>query len=566
MDTVQNIGSVIVGGQQPDVDNFYATPDAQRVGAVPGSPLRKPGRREFLSRPNWLFGHNENVLFCTALNSLRFRDHNNVPRKFIEEYLSERMVTMETEWYSGNRFLTETIDELKRDTEKFRQKKLRIWKNRQKGFYSRHQQNLRTAERAHASNPNHNTEKALDEARREASVPLDKLNPPEPSVAEVALEELQTKIIRRLQGQTDRLEMAGQLAHKPYEGANREYFEQLQVEVLQAISAKHDEISQDREKVELKSKQSRKRRRGQVTNGMTMSGSATRVRFTNREIAMLIHWVYSWPKDEWSTKISEYYPKENNARSAEHVRDKLRDLVNRSRDHAHGGLSHIKARTTHSYFTKPNEPPEVSRLALHDLQDFKYPEGELHYIPSGRYFDEERAAWVDGPLPLEYVRRYHEEIDRLRDVVKVKVVRNVEKNMFDLPGLPQTSGLHHAQQQLQHPQLVRQANQHPGAPQDSVYDIRLMQTPGISALPLLQGTSFGQHAQDFTNDPDFAMAKNLQEANNSNSNLYWAQDKIRDKDTNEDITALASAAIDPKTESFLQLEHDEPKPKSQKND
>lgn len=448
---VYPLGSSLVQDESHSAsEQLPNVPSARTAATVVSSPelstdSRRAFRSEFLSRPNWLFTYNENVLFCTALNSLRFPDQNNVPRKFIEEWLSDRMVTMETRWPAGSKFLTDLINELRRDSAKFEERQSHEIRQRQREFHKNRKQALHLAEKMFkAARTPEATEQArqeYEEAKAAASEPVESISVQAPSPQEIALLELQTKIVRRLQGQTDRLSMAEQLAHKPYAPGAAEYFKELQDDVLAAIAEKHQEITEEREKVEAKSKQSRKRRRNQVSNGVTMSGSATRVRFTNREIAMLIHWIYSYPKSEWSSRIFEFYIQPGTARSAEHVRDKMRDLITRSRDTERGGLTSMRTRSASSYFGKSSETVEMMQLAQHDLQDFKYPAGVLCQLNTSRYFDEERAAWVDGPLPEEYIRRYHEEVGRIHRVVRAKVMRTREHGVDSGPLHPESSHL-----------------------------------------------------------------------------------------------------------------------------
>lgn len=503
-------------------DQLANVPPSRTAATVISSPdlgtdSRRAFRTEFLSRPNWLFTHNENVLFCTALNSLRFPDQNNVPRKFIEEWLSDRMVTMETRWPAGSKFLSDLINELRRDKAKYEERKAHEIRQRQREFHKNRKQALHLAEKAFkAARTPEATEQArqaYEEAKAAANEPVDSISVQAPSPQEIALLELQTKIVRRLQGQTDRLSMAEQLAHKPYAPGASEYFKELQDDVLTAIAEKHQEIAEEREKVEAKSKQSRKRRRNQVSNGITMSGSATRVRFTNREIAMLIHWIYSYPKSEWSSRIFEFYTQPGTARSAEHVRDKMRDLITRSRDTERGGLTSMRTRSASSYFGKSSETVEMMQLAQHDLQDFKYPVGVLGQLNNHRYFDEERAAWVDGPLPDEYIRRYHEEVGRIHRVVRAKVMRTRDHSV-------DTGVLHPESSHLFDDRLVNSQN------------------------PLLGNNAFGS-------DPDFDIASTHLEA-------YPKDDvNVADQST-EFMTAIATAALKSENnDQYLRLVQEE---------
>ena len=454
MDTVQNISGVIVGSNSGSVQQT-SPPASSRppnigdinvVNAVRDEDIidldrpRRAGRQEFLSRPSWLFGINENILFCTALEALRFPDQNNVPRKFIEERFSDIMVTMNSEWPAGQRFLTETIAQLKSQPARLAEKQRHGMEMRQKEFHNTALQAVKRAEKKLQLVPLDQREACLAElekARKDAAVPMQEISVFKPTVEEIVLVELQTKIVRRIQGQTDRIYMAEQLAGRPYENPGAEYFINLQNEILKEIDERHVEIVASRDKVDPKSKLSRMRRRNQVTNGSTMSGSATRVRFTNREIAMLIHWIYSYPKSAWTAKINEFYVEGGVIRSPEHVRDKMRDLITRSRDTENGGLLLMRVRKNN--VAKYNDPPEVQALCMSDIEGFRYPYGALDFVPSGMYFDEDAKQWVKGPLPSYYPHKYVAEVDRIRNVVKSKSMRKPEKSF----GLLEMS-LHHS--------------------------------------------------------------------------------------------------------------------------
>lgn len=418
---------------------------------------RRSARQEFLSRPSWLFTNNENILFCTTLESLRYSDQNHVPRKFIEDWFADKMVTLDSKWPAGQRFLNETIAALKAQPAKRGCKQQQGVLARQKEFLNSRVQALKRMERAYeAAAPEQKAQvfKELRRAQDQAMVPLQQIEVQPPTIEEIALLELQTKIIRRIQGQTDRIYMAEQLAGQPYDEPNAAYFEKLQNEVLKDIDLKHSEIVASRDKVDPKSKQSRIRRRSQVVNGSTMSGSATRVRFTNREIAMLIHWIYTYPKSEWGQKIFQFYVDGELIRSPEHVRDKMRDLVTKSRDVARGGLESLRVRK--AGMAKPSDPPEVQFLATADINQFRYPAGQLDYTPEGRYFDESSCTWVAGPLPPYYTHKYHDEIQRLRNVVRNKCMRKPEKQQQISAHTRQLQQQQHQLQQFQQQQHQQQ--------------------------------------------------------------------------------------------------------------
>lgn len=444
MDTVQNISGVIVGGA-PSAQSSRGA-GLPELGVSPSaSPARGPEmieltraqqtstRPEFLSRPSWLFTANENILFCTALEALRYPDQNHVPRKFIEDWFAEKMVTLDSKWPAGQRFLRETIASLQQQTPKLKSKQQQGVLARQKEFLNSRLQALKRIERAYEAASADQKGQVFEELRRaqeQALVPLEQIEVQPPTIEEIALLELQTKIVRRIQGQTDRIYMAEQLAGRPYEEPCAAYFAGLQDEVLKEIDVKHAEIVASREKVDPKSKQSRMRRRSQVSNGSTMSGSATRVRFTNRELAMLIHWAYTYPKTEWSQKINQFYVDDDIVRSPEHVRDKLRDLVTKSKDVAHGGLGTLHVRSAGT--PKASDPAEIQAMAANDIRDFKFPEGPLDLVPGGRYFDESACDWVDGQLPDYYLHKYMEEIQRLRTVVRSKCMRKPVKQPYPI--------------------------------------------------------------------------------------------------------------------------------------
>jgi len=571
MDTVQNISDIIVQGgpgasgadsqhlhsQLPMVHpsiigNPQMMPDQSdsrpQVGR-PRSTRRPADRREFLSRPNWLFTHNENVLFCSALQHLRFTDQNNVPRKFIEEWFQDHMVSLDTLWPAGQRYLDESVKDMEKYPEKAKDRQSKELNTRRRNIYKNRRSALQLAEQRYRAAAPHEQQAALaalQAAQADASVPEAEIPVQEPDYREVALIELGIKIVRRLQGQTDRMDMAEDLAKEKFVDDPDNYFGTLLVEVEKAIYEKHNEIAVDRERVESKSKQSRKRRRQQVANGVTLSGSATRVRFTNREMAMLIHWIYTYPKNEWTQHIYEYYLTPHVSRSAEHVRDKMRDLVTRSRETEKGGLASMRVRSAGGFSTKPHESPEAQDLARNDVVDFKYPEGPLEPVPNGRYFNEERSEWVEGPLPMEYVGRYHEEVMRVMRVVRSKVDRTMSlplptvdpvqfrEHQFDQQQLQAQQQLHEQQLQAQHAQHAQQRHL---APTSSLFDDAFVAQTQAQILHQQHGNA-PQTAPPFGAEDDFSLVSIWNE-NNKDSQQ-------------DDAAAMAAAALKGTHDYFLE--------------
>lgn len=504
---------------------------------------------QFASKPTYLFTENENILFSTTLAKLRFEvDHNHVPRKFLEQVLSQEMVHENSGWENGQRYINELIDKWRVTDTSGSEARPPAYHKRFNLCIKERKEELKAAKEAELKQA----------AEAEAEAQTDKSDPkptPEVTVAdhevalptpmEVVYAEVKNRVIYRIRGQNDKREMAQMLNGRPYVHDNNHYFANLQKKVVDLINEEHERISMSRENTESRSKEMRVRRRKQVlAEFSTVTGSRTRLRFTYREIAMLLYWIFSRPKSEWTFLIKDFYDESLCNRKAEHVRDKMMKLMRKVTN----GFSEKDIKTTASAAGRNSqwasklsyETPEIRELYETDIKGFMYPSNpaELYNSEDDWYYNEVANEWVNGTPPDEVISSYRHETQKVGLAMKSKTLMNHNLSEISNPSYGLKDG-QNLNQDIMSSQIMQYMNDdfHEGTSLQTLQSIALQTqtqqpltsyTPNVDAAVSTQipqasvnGTPNGDipgHNEPHLSDADSSSHSNSGSDSNSDSN------------------------------------------------